>query len=682
MRMQLQAFVPLGLGLGLLVAPALSGCPYASQIQQQSLSSIPPHATPSLSPSSSPTSTPPSTTKKDLFLMNRIAPSTSELYISHADGSNERPLLPSTQAIYEYHASFSPDGQWITCTAERTGDGNSDIYRVRPDGSDLQTLLSTPSMEDSVVLSPDGKYAAYVSTANGYWSHIWILEIETQRRWNVTDTPLARKDLDTAMMNGYFRPDWSPDGDWIVFSSDRNTEWAGHGDPTFQGLSGWEHTQELSIYAVRRDGSGFRKVVSKEGYSLGSPKWSPNGKRIIYYEMTREATWGAHRPESVDSTSSVIVSVDFATGTDRKVEVGGEGVKTFPQFLSNGTVGYHLKGTEREGIYTTDGVYLNRTVRSPAWSPDGKMVVYEKTGWNARPMKKELYSWSSEWEYRFTDVFPQLSNQNRLAITEKQLGNSSIISMNLDGSDEVMAYDNSKSTLVSSALVSKGLAGAFQPSWSPDSEWLVFGEGAWFQSRAETGGWLVRATANGSYFEVLTHSNSSIANTSIINSGFPSYSHDGTKIVFRVWGVNSTNGDPSQLGLRILDLNTGNITVLTDQWDNLPFFSPAETPERIVFTRKTGVYNYDICTIRADGTDLRVLTSSGANDAHAVWSHDGRIMYSTGMFGFQYECALYDQTFQPYGQIMIMDADGRNKRVLTDSIWEDSMPLLVPREAL
>jgi Tol biopolymer transport system component len=85
--------------------------------------------------------------------------------------------------------------------------------------------------------------------------------------------------------------------------------------------------------------------------------------------------------------------------------------------------------------------------------------------------------------------------------------------------------------------------------------------------------------------------------------------------------------------------------------------------------------------MKPDGTDIKVLTSSGANDAHAVWTHDGRIMYSSGMFGFQYECALYDQTFQPYGQIVVMDADGSNKQVLTNSIWEDSMPLFVPNSA-
>ena len=82
-------------------------------------------------------------------------------------------------------------------------------------------------------------------------------------------------------------------------------------------------------------------------------------------------------------------------------------------------------------------------------------------------------------------------------------------------------------------------------------------------------------------------------------------------------------------------------------------------------------------TIRPNGTDLQILTNSGGNDAHAVWSHDGRTMYIPAEHGFRDECATYDQTFQPYGQIVIMDADGQNKRLVTDSIWEDSMALFV-----
>jgi hypothetical protein len=41
--------------------------------------------------------------------------------------------------------------------------------------------------------------------------------------------------------------------------------------------------------------------------------------------------------------------------------------------------------------------------------------------------------------------------------------------------------------------------------------------------------------------------------------------------------------------------------------------------------------------------------------------------------------------FQPgtqYGQIFIMNADGTGKRMLTDSLWEDSMPLYIPAKFL
>ena len=63
--------------------------------------------------------------EKGVMLMNRIGPSTSELYVANADGTNERKLL--ADSTYDYHASFSSDGKWIVFTSERNGDGQSDI---------------------------------------------------------------------------------------------------------------------------------------------------------------------------------------------------------------------------------------------------------------------------------------------------------------------------------------------------------------------------------------------------------------------------------------------------------------------------------------------------------------------------------------------------------------------------
>ncbi len=232
--------------------------------------------------------------------------------------------------------------------------------------------------------------------------------------------------------------------------------------------------------------------------------------------------------------------------------------------------------------------------------------------------------------------------------------------MKADGSDRRTVFDPAKHGL-DPGMLAKGLAGAFQPCWSPDGQWLAFGMGSWFHERDHGKAGPMRVRRDGTAVEALTDGT--------LHSGFPSYSADGTEIVYRIWSER-------EKGLRILNLQTRSTRVLTTGYDNLPGWSP--DGRRIVFTRKVDAVNFDIFTIRPDGTTLRRLTTHGANDGHAVWTDTGRIAWSSGRYGFRDEAALYDDTFQPYGQIFIMDADGGNKRMVTDSRWEDSMPLYIP----
>jgi Tol biopolymer transport system component len=589
--------------------------------------------------------------KKGVMLMNRIAPSISQLYIADLDGSNERKLL--AEPAYEYNAGLSAG--WLLFTSERRGDGQSDIYRARADGSAITPLALSDAVDDAAALSPDGRTVAFVSTRNGYRANIWLLDVASNGLRQLTGIKdIKGKD---GKPDCYFRPSWSADGKWLAFSSDRNTEWTGHDEG-----HGWEHTQELSIYIIRPDGSGFRKVASRAGYCLGSPKWSPNGKRIVFYEMPVEATWGARRPNYIGKAYSQIVSVDVASG-ERQEHTTGTELKLQPQYLSDSEIGYAIKYGPNEGLaYTSERAALKRaSIRSASWTADGKSVIYEKISFRpVRPLLKPLFSWDSGREYRFTDVYPLMSRDGWIAYTDKQTGNSSIFVMRPDGTQKRKVFESEGHDL-DPAKVRMGLAGAFQPCWSPDGEWLAFGLGYWFNERKTMTAALWRVRRDGSGAEQLTDGT--------LHSGFPSYSADGKELVYRVFSAR-------EKGLRILNLETRKSRVLTEELDNLPGWSP--DGQRIVFTRRGANGNYDVWTIKPDGSGLFRCTSHESGDGHAVWTADGRIMWSGSQHGFRDEAPLYEQTFQQYGQIYIMNADGSDKRMLTDSKWEDSMPLFLP----
>lgn len=555
-----------------------------------------------------------------------FAPLNADIFVAEADGSNPRPLL--AHPGLDYNPSFSRDGKWVIFTSDRNG--SADVYRVRLDGSGLEKLTHDQAFDDQGTLSPDGKSLAFVSSRSGQ-ADIWVLDLATKKLRNITNN-----------VAGDFRPSWSPDGQWIAFSSDRNST-----KPKFTFVT--LHSTE--IYLVRPDGSGLRRVTQAQGFA-GSPTWSPDGKRLVFYEAEMKDVQSITSVRRLRGTTQ-IVTVDLLTN-ERRVLTNGAGEKWSPQWLAEGRKAY-VSGGAAGGLEFTDGQKgVRGEFNSPSWSADGRRMVFHREVDHNWPPLQQWHSRDAQFRLVRAGVFLSSSpTGDRLLCNDKTAGalHNSILIMNADGSHRSMLFTDS-------------VKNALGPVWSPQGDKIAFALGQFFQTiQGPAVADIAVMRGDGTGLKLLTDGSG--------NYSFPSWSPDGRQIVYR----SSSQG---KNGLVIIDVETGEAKALTagPGNDNFPSWSP--TGERIAFTSNRDG-DSEIYTIRPDGTDLRRLTYTPGNEAHCTWSPDGKwIAFASAGQGFKDEAVLHPYNPQPYGEIYVMRADGSDVRMLTDNQYEEGTPNWIP----
>ncbi len=584
----------------------------------------------------------PSDPQKIVFA--RVFPNAGQvgLFIAAADGSDERPLLTSSDV--DYDPAWSPDGASIVFTSDR--EGSADLFRVKPDGTALERLTDDPSYDDQAAFSPDGKQLVFVSSRNGGFAHLWTMELQTRRAKALTSGP-----------GGNFRPSWSPDGGWIAFSSDRGSTL-----PFAHGR--WEHLHIVDLYVIHPDGTGLKRIT-EHGNFCGSPKFSADSRRVMAYCMTAEQTLANRRPSPEPGNDTRLVSIDIATGAASDVNAG-PGVKMNPSFLPANEVGYVRKDTADPGagIYYTSGKRGPKgDVRTASWSPDGSRVVFHRRLQAPTTTWLKTFSRNPQYELTLTGILPSFSpSGDRFVMTGRPQGVfGATLAVATTGTNtfDVLYQDKNRNVLA--------------PQWSPSGDRIIFGIGvfnAFFngfnglflkpEDRVESGAQIAIINPDGSGFHEVT----SGAN----NNGFPSMAPDGKRFVYRSFG-------PEGDGLRIMNLETKAVTTLTKGYDNFPLWSPRG--DLIMFSRQAQG-DYEIYTIKPDGTGVKRLTFAKGNDAHQAWSPDGeRIVFASSRMGFKDE-APYTDAPQPYGELFVMRYDGSQVQQLTDNQWEDGTPAWQP----
>ena len=574
-----------------------------------------------------------------------LGPLNTDLFVADAGGGDATRLLP--HPALDYDASFSPDGRWIVFTSERAG--SADIYRVRVDGSGLERLTDDPAFDDQGALSPDGRSLAFVSSRSGQ-ADVWVLDLATRALHNLT-----------RHSGGDFRPAWSPDGRWIAFSSDRDSE-----QP--QRHVGFTTLHSTEIYVMQRDGSGPRRLT-RRGAFAGSPSWAPDGAQLVVYEADEAGVRNITSPRRVRGTTQ-IATIDVGTG-EWRVLTTGTGEKWSPRWLPDGRIGYVSGGPEGglEFVRTAAGTSepaaagARGEIQSPSWSPDGQRVVFHREVGSGWPPHHAWPSRDARYLLVRTGLFPSYAPAgDQLVLNDATAGivHNRILLRDADGSRSAVLFaDSSRSALA--------------PAWSPLGDRVAFALGTFFPGNpnlvAPPYAVLAFVQRDGSGLTLLTDS--------LGNAGFPSWAPDGRQIVYRDW-------KDRRSALKIVDIESRKVQAVTDGSgnDNSPAWSPRG--DRIAFTTKhPGEVDYDIFTIRPDGTGLRRLTRSVGNDSHPAWSPDGEwIAFASARGGFKDEAVLHPYNPQPYGDLYVMRADGSDLRQLTDNQFEDGTPTWIPTAPL
>jgi len=183
------------------------------------------------------------------------------------------------------------------------------VFRVRPTGKGLERLTNHLGFDDQGAPSPNRRQLAIVSSRSGQ-SDIWILEVATGALRNLMND-----------RGGDFRPSWSPDGQWIAFSSDRNSK---------QPKLGFTVLHSTELYVVRVEGSGLRRITNRDAVA-GSPSWSSDAKRLVYYEAAPDDLRRIRSGIRQRGTTQ-LVSIDLDSG-ERRVLTTGAGEKWSPRWI-------------------------------------------------------------------------------------------------------------------------------------------------------------------------------------------------------------------------------------------------------------------------------------------------------------------------------------------------------------
>lgn len=375
---------------------------------------------------------------------------------------------------------ISPDGKTIVF------DMMGDLFTVPAEGGKATQVTRGLAFDQHPRYSPDGKKILFVSDKSGA-ENIWY--IDTEKKDTVQLTKETNQNFPSA--------DWTPDGNYIVFSKGRRVN---------------------KLFMIHKDGGGGAQLIEEPAtLKTIDPAVSPDGKLIYYSFRTGSWNYNAQLPQYqigiYDRSNAKTTKLTSRYGSAFTPVLSNDG-----KWLVYGTRFEDKTGLIIRDLKTGDEKWLAYPVQRddqesiavsgvlPAMSftPDSKHLL---ASFGGKINKIEISSGASTqvpfavdtklelgpevfFKYPIKDTSARLATQIRDAVPSP------------DGRQLAFTVLNRLYTMDYPSGAPKRLTNnnftEAQPSWSPDGKQLVFA--AWNAS----GGQLQRINADGSGLQPLT----------------------------------------------------------------------------------------------------------------------------------------------------------------------------------
>lgn len=236
---------------------------------------------------------------------------------------------------------LSPDGGEVAFSWDRTGVNEIFVAPIR--GERIYQLTAGGDRSVSPRWSPDGRWIALLRDSGGDERfQIWVMGRDGRRLRQVTAAGSAdHRDIA-----------WSPDGSRLAFVSDS---------------TGRHHGLEVVEVA-----SGERRELSDFAQSDAQPRWSPDGRWLLFGRGADLHLIPAAGGEAIRlDTRGGAAAASF----DGRWSPDGRSIAFTRQVDGHGEIALaHLEGTRVSRVEVlTNSIHDSR---EPAWRPDGRGLVY------------------------------------------------------------------------------------------------------------------------------------------------------------------------------------------------------------------------------------------------------------------------------------------------------------------